>query len=320
VGCDDAACTVRIATVRYMTQLLATTAALAQQAALLASPAFWYAWALLWLINGWMKRPVARTARRSTVMIRPPLHLKFSSGRLVPPTRSIRRVSSPRYSACRPRCYSVSSPRLRRRSSSSGDSRRGGNIGRANPYSVLGVPATSDYDEVRRAFVRLALDHHPDVRGGERQEKAVAVAAAAENENDAFIRIRLAFEAIREEMRYSGDDGGGDDNGIEDDDEPLTDWSAAELREWYRRQTGEWLTFEMCEQTRREVIAVYKSMSHGGKDMGGYWDMARQLAEREEARIGSSTGDDGPLKQLTTGSSSEAGINSSPTRRRQRRR
>jgi hypothetical protein len=58
----------------------------------------------------------------------------------------------------------------------------------------------------------------------------------------------------------------------------------ADLEPYFRHRTNEFLTFQMDETTRKEVIHVYNSMARGGNDKGGYWDMARQLAEREAVR------------------------------------
>lgn len=181
---------------------------------------------------------------------------------------------------------------------------------RSNPHAVLGVSATSTYDEVRRAFVKLALEHHPDLSpdDGEGAKK--------------FISIRKAFETIRNEML--GIDSDNPDSsgtaGEEDATSPFAGWSPEELREWYRQETGEWLSFDICDKTRNEIIHVYNTMSAGGKDKGGYWEMARQLAEREASRPKGGHS----VKQLMTGSapknadsdSSASGL----TRRRQRRR
>lgn len=139
-----------------------------------------------------------------------------------------------------------------------------------NPFVVLGIPVGSSYDTVRRAFVQLALRHHPDrSKGGSSAHE--------------FVRIRQAFEAIQEGSASSSPKG----------------WSESEIQDWYRQETGEYLSFDMCEQTRREVVHAYRTLSQGGKDKGGYWEMARQLAEREDR------GQDGPAEtKLLKGDSS----------------
>lgn len=141
--------------------------------------------------------------------------------------------------------------------------------GPRNPFAVLGVPVDSSFDHVRRAFVQLALKHHPDRETGSAEE---------------FVRIREAFEAIV-------------DSGGEGNPHNSEGWSQEELREWFHEETGDFLAFDMSEATRKEVIHVYNTMSQGGKDKGGYWEMARQLAEREQFR-GS---EEGPRKQIAGG-------------------
>ena len=49
-----------------------------------------------------------------------------------------------------------------------------------DPYALLGVTATASLDDVKAAFRRMALAHHPD-RGGT---------------SDAFIRVKRAYDAI----------------------------------------------------------------------------------------------------------------------------
>lgn len=142
-----------------------------------------------------------------------------------------------------------------------------------NPYRVLNVPINSTYETVKAAFLKAALQHHPD--------------HSKEPDTTAFLRVRQAFEAIAYVSRsQDGDDGGADTAG-----KRKPSWkSDAEFQEWFRANTGEFLSFEMNHQTRQEVIRVYRTMSSGGRDKGGYWEMARLLAEREDA-VGSGESD-----------------------------
>ena len=146
-----------------------------------------------------------------------------------------------------------------------------------NPYTVLGVPVNSDYETVKHAFLRAAMEHHPD------QHARDDVAAAT----DRFVRIRKAFEEIVIDKPD-------DDNGDDAPDSWKTDPDLAP----YFRVTNEFLTFNMDSKTRKEVIHVFRTMSHGGKDKGGYWDMARLIAEREAAAPSDL---EKPARQLTTG-------------------
>jgi DnaJ-class molecular chaperone len=137
-----------------------------------------------------------------------------------------------------------------------------------NPYRVLDVPMNSNYDTVKTAFLKAALQHHPD------HSKRADTAA--------FIRIRKAFEEIVSQTV---------DSNVASTDttkrSPVVvqkTWkSDAEFQAWFRQATGEFLTFDMNHDTRQEVIRAYRTMSAGGKDKGGYWEMARQLAEQEDA-------------------------------------
>jgi DnaJ-domain-containing protein 1 len=57
-------------------------------------------------------------------------------------------------------------------------------------YDTLEIPADSTYDEIKKAYRKLALKHHPDKfhhLGKEKQEEA----------HDAFKRIKKAYEEIK---------------------------------------------------------------------------------------------------------------------------
>lgn len=56
---------------------------------------------------------------------------------------------------------------------------------RMNPYAILGVPSTATQDEIKTAYRRLAMKHHPD-RGGALEE---------------FQRIQDAYERLMKPAR-----------------------------------------------------------------------------------------------------------------------
>jgi DnaJ-class molecular chaperone len=115
---------------------------------------------------------------------------------------------------------------------------------------------------VKQAFLQAAMRYHPDL-------------SRTATTGDDFVRIRQAFEQIVNN----------DDKDEDDDNTSPANWMEdVDLEPYFRHRTNEFLTFDMDDQTRKEVIQVYKTMSRGGNDKGGYWEMARQLAEREEVR------------------------------------
>lgn len=125
-----------------------------------------------------------------------------------------------------------------------------------NPFRILGIPIDSSLDEAKQAFLKLAMKKHPD-RGGSAKE---------------FIRIRSAFSRIMSS----------DDNKDIHEDTGSSNSKYPEWQVWFHQNTGMDLSFEMSDATREEVVRVYRTLAQGGKDKGGYWDMARQLAEQEE--------------------------------------
>jgi hypothetical protein len=174
------------------------------------------------------------------------------------------------------------------------------------PYSILGIPANSSYEEVKGTFVRLALLHHPDKNPGRKQHSV-----------DEFVRYRKAFETIRARETKKHNVGKQYDEDDEDDDDDIAaDWNDEEMQEWFKEETGQFLSFHMDHDTIQECIKAFSTLAPGGRDPGE-WEMARQLTEREARRRAGDDDDDddGPLLQLISGSR-----NSGTTiQRRQRR-
>ena len=153
-----------------------------------------------------------------------------------------------------------------------------------DPYAVLGVSRNSSYIEVKTAFVEHALKHHPD---RSYHDNNSTTTNSKETNTAMFIRVREAFEKIVHDHK-TGAAGGPPDpaESSNSDAWPEKAWTSdAEFRAWFRHETSQHLTFEMCDETRAEVIRVYKTMSRGGNDRGGYWEMARQLTERETNNV-----------------------------------
>ena len=89
-----------------------------------------------------------------------------------------------------------------------------------------------------------------------------------------FIRLRKAFEAIRE----SSD---GTARLVEEGD--ASSWSDDNFQAWFYEETGHQdVMFKMDFGTRKEVIDIANNQSQGGLDKGGMWEMARTMAQQEE--------------------------------------
>jgi DnaJ domain len=222
-----------------------------------------------------------------------------------------------------------------------------------DPFAILGIPPSSSYDHVKRAFVRLALETHPDRRTAAAVEKngtsrnqsdgssssgsgsgSVGVNKLSSNSaTHEFIVIRQAFEEIHHLRR--GTKNKEKDDVLADSNDKNADWPDGD--EWWRHDDHDGMvsnlftfSLKMSHGTRQEVIHAYHTMGPGGGggggkflDKGGYWEMARQMAEQQQRAAAGRNGnnndkkggddDDGPILRL------EAVTSASSTRRRRKR-
>lgn len=152
-----------------------------------------------------------------------------------------------------------------------------------NPYAVLKVPPKSDFDTVKSAFIKAALLHHPDRKGGN-QEK--------------FLVVREAFETILKQ----------------NEEQKALYKNEQDFNRWFEEESKHVLSFEMSDATMKEVVRVYRTMSSGGKDKGGYWEMARLITERAmHAR------DEGGRTRLSSTDDGRQAASSTALRRKRRR-
>lgn len=69
-------------------------------------------------------------------------------------------------------------------------------LGEADPYTVLGVPRGTPFDEVRRTYRKLVISNHPDrLIGRGMPEEFVAIATRR------LAAINAAFEAVERELQ-----------------------------------------------------------------------------------------------------------------------
>lgn len=159
------------------------------------------------------------------------------------------------------------------------------------PFQILGISKTSSYSEAKKAFIQLALKHHPDT-----------AADKTRRNDDKFSQIREAFESIV------------DDNGraILRNNSNTSTWTDESLDAWFYYETGKHLAFHMDAKTRREVAQVHETMAPGGLDKGGMWQMAAMIATRK------TTGEEHPL-QVTCGRQDSSNKTTSAGRRRRKK-
>jgi len=145
-----------------------------------------------------------------------------------------------------------------------------------DPYDVLKVPQDATSDEVKSAYRKLALKHHPDKASPENRETA----------NKAFLEIAFAYAILSDERRRKRYDATGntaESANIDDDDFSWVDF--------FREQKDNTMRMEMIEQVKKDyqgsqeergdVLTAYEK---GEGDMDAVFDMVMccEVLEDEE--------------------------------------
>jgi hypothetical protein len=127
-----------------------------------------------------------------------------------------------------------------------------------NPFHILGVPPSSSYQAVQKAFLKLALEYHPDT--------------SSKDTSEHFVRIRKAFENIRD-----GTDGTSySDKGPSEPDSP---WTEQDFLNWLCQNTG----IKMTPVQRRELVHLHRSRIPGAYYGGQMYDLARRVVHEQDA-------------------------------------
>ena len=178
-----------------------------------------------------------------------------------------------------------------------------------NPFDILGIPSTSSYDIVKRRFVELAMQYHPDIVANQTPPTAnnssgsssgidssstatishqdddahpnqdttttttttTTTITTKKTAHDAFITIRQAFEQIVRDLPRH------------DTNEEGRSWTEDEFQAWLTNEIAlVHVSFDMDVRTAKEVIQVANEQAQGGLDRGGMWEMARSMAYHQE--------------------------------------
>ena len=167
-----------------------------------------------------------------------------------------------------------------------------------DPFKALGLSSTKsvDYGQVKKAFLQIAMAHHPDTSAAETEEEREA-------HREIFVAARKAFENI-----VQGPDGVAV---LREDEE--AGWDEEELNEWFQQESGGFDMPFMDAKTRKEVSRVMDEIGGGLDRDGGMWTLARMVAN--DAKNG---GDGASLLRLEAGNVRSREINGVLRRRRKR--
>lgn len=143
-----------------------------------------------------------------------------------------------------------------------------------NPFHILGIPNASPFQTVQKAFVKLALEHHPDTTTA--NNRTTMNPSSSEH----FVRFRQAFEQIRDDHYPRMNESNTNNNNMQDDAGTFS-WTEEDFLDWFNEQTGVQLT---CDQ-RRELVKLYRNQIPGGRYDGPHWDLARRLVAYQDAFV-----------------------------------
>lgn len=135
-----------------------------------------------------------------------------------------------------------------------------------NPYLILGIPPSSSFQMVQKAFNKLAFKYHPDTTG-------------LSSVSTDFIKIRQAYERIRNAKEGNTRTMNNEEQDTSSVNKSSSILTESDFLDHFHRQTGVRLTSEQ----RAEMVHLYRSRMQGGYYGGHSWDLARRLVAEQDA-------------------------------------
>lgn len=142
----------------------------------------------------------------------------------------------------------------------------------ADPFRTLKIPKDAKYAHAKKAFLKIAMRHHPDTVGNDCEETQA-------KSREIFVRCRKALESLVE-----CDDTGGCllRSEVERQGASERSMSDEEFDSWFEEETGHHnpFQFDLDPSVMREVASMHDDMagSHGLDRDGGMWHLASLIS------------------------------------------
>jgi DnaJ-class molecular chaperone len=166
-----------------------------------------------------------------------------------------------------------------------------------DPWKVLNVSRDDSYADIKKIFIRIAMDYHPDTSAALTEEDE-------EEHKEIFMAARTAFEQLTSCP-----------NGQAILRSESEQWEEEEFNSWFQEETGHDMPF-MDQATMKEVAAMTEQLGGegGGLDRdGGMWTLARMVSSAVK-----SGGDGRDILRLDSGEIRDRSINGILRRKRRR--
>jgi len=139
------------------------------------------------------------------------------------------------------------------------------------PYNALGVPQESTYAIVKKAFLKIAMSHHPDVVGeleAEEKKRSVELFMKCRKAFESIVEVDGGMSALREEVELEA--------GLTEKSK-MTD---EEFDAWFLNETGHNnpFQFDLDPAIMREVATMTDEIGGGLDRDGGMWTLANMVS------------------------------------------